>query len=186
MNQRTTIGRDSINQIIIGDFSSKVSRNHATIHFDGHRIVFEDHSSNGTIINGRNVFRSSIEIRESDEILLGGEVRLPWSRIMPFLTNYNPMKETTKNRNDGHGQQIIINNQVPQQQSNGIGTAGFVLAVITVFLGWIPVLGWILWFLGLVFSFAGLFKNPRGLAIAGFTLSMIGLILLTACLHCAS
>jgi uncharacterized membrane protein YecN with MAPEG domain len=73
------------------------------------------------------------------------------------------------------GQTIIINQQ---QQSNGIGTAGFVLALVAMFLGWIPILGWILWFLGLILSFIGMFKRPRGLAITGFILSFIDLILL--------
>jgi len=43
---------------------------------------------------------------------------------------------------------------------------------------WVPIFGWIMWFLGLVFSFCGLFKQPRGLAIAGLVISLIGLIIL--------
>jgi hypothetical protein len=42
----------------------------------------------------------------------------------------------------------------------------------------VPVLGWILWLLGLIFSFAGVFKTPKGLAIAGLVISLIGIILL--------
>jgi len=63
-------------------------------------------------------------------------------------------------------------------QSNGLGIAGFVLALLAVFLGWVPVLGWILWFLGLLLSFIGMFKYPRGFAIAGLIISLIGIILL--------
>ena len=74
------------------------------------------------------------------------------------------------------GQTVIIN-QI-QQKSNGIGTAGFVLALVAIFLGWIPVLGWILWLLGLIFSFIGVFKTPKGLAIAGLVISLIGIILI--------
>ena len=82
-------------------------------------------------------------------------------------------------QNSGYGSQgqTIIVNQV-ERQSNGVGTAGFVLALIAIFLGWMPVLGWIMWFLGLVLSFVGIFKQPRGLAIAGLIISLIGLILL--------
>ena len=65
-----------------------------------------------------------------------------------------------------------------KKESNGIGTAGFVLAITALFLGWIPVLGWILWVLGLVFSFVGVFKTPRGLSIAGLVISFIGLLFL--------
>lgn len=60
--------------------------------------------------------------------------------------------------------------------SNGLGIAGFILALLALFLGWIPILGWILWALGLLFSFIGLFKAPRGFAIAGFILSAFDLI----------
>jgi len=66
----------------------------------------------------------------------------------------------------------------PARQSNGCGIAGFVLALIALFLGAIPVVGWILWILGLVLSFVGLFKSPRGLAIAGLIISLIGIILI--------
>ncbi|MEI6767100.1 MAG: hypothetical protein WCM76_15820 [Bacteroidota bacterium] len=74
------------------------------------------------------------------------------------------------------GQTIIINNVV--KKSNGIGIAGFVIALIALFLGWVPVLGWILWVLGLIFSFIGVFKSPRGLPIAGLIISFIDLIVI--------
>jgi len=64
------------------------------------------------------------------------------------------------------------------QKSNSIGTAGFVLAVIGLFLSWIPFLGWIIWFLGLLFSFIGVFRTPRGLSIAGLIISLIGIVIL--------
>lgn len=74
------------------------------------------------------------------------------------------------------GQTVIINQT--DKKSNGVGTAGFVLALIAIFLGWIPVLGWVLWLLGLILSFVGIFKEPKGLAIAGLVISLIGIILL--------
>lgn len=75
-------------------------------------------------------------------------------------------------------QTIIINQQVASKKSNGVGTAGFVLALVAIFFCWVPVLGWILWALGLIFSFAGMFKNPKGLAIAGLIISLIALVFL--------
>ena len=77
------------------------------------------------------------------------------------------------------GTQTIYVNQVTKE-SNGIGTAGFLLSIIAIFLGWIPFLGWLIWLLGLILSFAGVFKNPKGLAIAGLVISFIGIILLIA------
>lgn len=72
----------------------------------------------------------------------------------------------------------VIVNQAEVKPTNGIGVAGFVLALLALFLGWIPFLGWILWVLGLVFSAIGVFKPPKGLAIAGLVISLLGLILL--------
>lgn len=73
-------------------------------------------------------------------------------------------------------QQTVIQNT--QKKGNGIGVAGFVLALVAFFLFWVPVLGWILWILGAVFSIIGLFRQPRGLAIAGFVISFIDVIVL--------
>lgn len=81
----------------------------------------------------------------------------------------------TSNLPNGTQQTIIINQQ---NRSNGLGTAGFVLALVGLFVSWIPVLGWIVWLLGLVFSFCGIFRSPKGLAIAGLVISLIGLIVL--------
>lgn len=74
--------------------------------------------------------------------------------------------------------QVFIQQQ--QNPSNGLGTTGFVLSLLAIFLCWIPVLSWILWILGLIFSFIGIFKRPRGLAITGLILSLLDLILLIA------
>ena len=75
-------------------------------------------------------------------------------------------------------QQSIYVKKTKKSNSNGLGVAGFVLALIGLFIGWVPALGWIIWLLGAIFSFAGLFKQPRGLAIAGFVISFIDLLLL--------
>ena len=87
--------------------------------------------------------------------------------------------------NSGQGQPIIIK-QTAAKPSNGLGTSGFVLAIIAVCIGWIPFIGWvagsILWFLGFVFSFVGVFRRPRGLAIAGLIISLIDIFILLAIL----
>lgn len=82
----------------------------------------------------------------------------------------------TRPQDNEQGRTIIIRKEAPK--SNGMGTAGFVMSLLTIFFGWIPVLGWIMWLLGMAFSFAGLFKAPRGLAITGFIISIFGLLLL--------
>ncbi len=66
------------------------------------------------------------------------------------------------------------------RRTNGLGTAGFIMALIALIFSWVPGVGWLVWFLGFLFSFIGLFKRPRGLAIAGFLISIIDLIVLIA------
>ena len=52
-------------------------------------------------------------------------------------------EEIKSNEQSNSGQTIIVNQQ--EKKSNGVGTAGFVLALIALFLFWVPVLGWIIW-----------------------------------------
>lgn len=87
-----------------------------------------------------------------------------------------PPSPTTPN--GSNQSQVFI--QMQEKKSNGMGTAGFVLSLIALLLCWIPVLDWILWFLGVIFSFVGVFKSPRGLAIAGLVISFIGIIFIIA------
>ncbi len=83
--------------------------------------------------------------------------------------------EEIKNNEHASGQTIIVN-QI-EKKSNGIGTAGFVIAIISLFIGWIPFVGWVIWFLGLIFSFIGLFKSPKGFAIAGLVISLFWIVI---------
>ena len=69
-------------------------------------------------------------------------------------------------------------NVPPTKESNGIGTAGFVISLICMLFSWVPVLSWVLWVIGLILSFVGIFKKPRGLAIAGLIISCFDLIVI--------
>ena len=105
-----------------------------------------------------------------------------------MIENYqNPNENENENKQDF--QQNVNNSSMPQnpqtiiirqeeKSTNGIGTAGFIMSLIAIFLGWIPIIGWIIWILGLVLSFAGIFKRPKGMAIAGLVISLIGIIML--------
>ena len=69
-------------------------------------------------------------------------------------------------------------NQPQPSRSDGLGITGFVLSLLALLLGWVPVIGWIIWLLGLIFSLIGIFRKPRGLAIAGLLLSLLALIVI--------
>ena len=61
-------------------------------------------------------------------------------------------------RHQVEGQTIIINQQ-ERRSTNGLGTAGFILALLGLIFSWVPGLGWGLWALGLIFSFVGYQKQ---------------------------
>ncbi len=61
-------------------------------------------------------------------------------------------------------------------RSNGLGMAGFILSLCALIFCWVPVLDIILWVLGLVFSLIGIFKAPRGFAVAGLIISLLVII----------
>lgn len=96
--------------------------------------------------------------------------------------------KTTENQSENYQKPqpatVIVNNSNydndydDRHPTNGIGKAGLILSIIGLFLGWIPALGWLIWFLGALFSFIGLFKSPRGAAVAGFIISFIDIIIL--------
>lgn len=65
---------------------------------------------------------------------------------------------------------------VVEKKGNGLGTAGFILALLGLIFCWVPILDWILWILGFIFSLIGVFRPKRGLAIAGLVISLIGVI----------
>ncbi|MDR2971635.1 MAG: FHA domain-containing protein [Bacteroidales bacterium] len=95
--KKITIGLDQSCTIKIIDPSRRVSRNHATLYIDGNRMILEDHSSNGTTVNGRKLCNSSTEINQGDEILLGNTVRLSWSEINSCITQKKTNPASSRN-----------------------------------------------------------------------------------------
>ena len=78
--RKITIGRASDNTIVFS--SPTISGHHADVLvFDDGRVVYTDHSSNGTWVNGSRLHNESYEIRENDRIILPGNVLLDWSML---------------------------------------------------------------------------------------------------------
>ncbi|MCR4801249.1 MAG: hypothetical protein K5860_12150 [Bacteroidales bacterium] len=71
--------------------------------------------------------------------------------------------------------EVVSANQT--EQKNVIGLVGMIVAIVALVFSMVPVLGWILWFFGELFSVIGLFKKPRTCAVIGFILSLMGLVL---------
>lgn len=81
---------------------------------------------------------------------------------------------------DNQDRNIVINvvNNTPVRRGNGMGVAGFVFSLLTLFLCWVPYVAAVFWLLALIFSIVGVCRRPRGLAIAGLVITVIDLALL--------
>ena len=88
-----------------------------------------------------------------------------------------PCEKRNEEQQDKPVTNDYVQNVVPSPHKNSLGTAGFALSLATLFLGWVPVLGLIIWGLGAIFSTIGIFRKPRGLAIAGACISFFWLII---------
>jgi len=70
LNRALSIGRTSASDIVVN--GSKVSRHHATLSPSGAGYILEDHSTNGTYVDGRRVHNSSVSISPGQEVTFGG------------------------------------------------------------------------------------------------------------------
>lgn len=85
MAKKIYIGRNPQCDFCIPQNYDRVSNNHAEIEEkDGH-LFFIDHSSNGSVVNGRRVSHSQIEIFHGDDIRLANSYQLSWSTIRHFF-----------------------------------------------------------------------------------------------------
>lgn len=81
-----TIGRADDNDLIVPQDNDHVSNHHATLSRQtDNTFVFEDHSSNGTIVNGNVVHNAKLVVNTADEIMLANQYKLNWRDIMPFF-----------------------------------------------------------------------------------------------------
>ena len=63
-----------------------------------------------------------------------------------------------------------------KNQTNNLGLAGFIVSLVAIL--FTP-----LWVVSLIISFMGLFKKPRGFAIAGFLISLFGILVLGSAIY---
>lgn len=89
---------------------------------------------------------------------------MPQTKISPRIT-VNPTP-------------VIVVNPNPR---NSMGTAGLILSIIGLVTGWVPILSWIVMTLGVIFSIIGVFKSPRGYAIAGIIISILSCLFYFIC-----
>ena len=69
-NQKLTIGRGNCD-IVLNQNDRTVSNNHCDIYLRGSFLVLQDHSRNGTLINGKRVHNSECRISSGDRLTVG-------------------------------------------------------------------------------------------------------------------
>lgn len=82
-----TIGRDPRCDIRVDARWDTVSNEHADIELRDGALLFYDHSSNGTLINGQRLHNGHVSVFPGDRILLAGTYELPWDSVRAFFPN---------------------------------------------------------------------------------------------------
>ena len=85
MKDKVTIGRAGTCDIRIGGEYGSVSGSHADIKNDNGRLVFVDHSTNGTEIDGKEVHNAQCVVARGAKIVLAGVYELPWAEIEKYF-----------------------------------------------------------------------------------------------------
>ena len=117
MNQ-ITVGRNSQSTIVVSSQYNTVSGNHATITKNGNEYILEDHSTNGTYINGTRIHHASCRIRPGDHITLGRQYILDFSIVQNFLGSgratqrYQGTPATARDASMQGPQQAPLNQQI--------------------------------------------------------------------------
>lgn len=82
MDNKVIIGRAPECDVVVDQAFSRVSNEHATLEIQDGQLIFKDHSSNGTMINGRLIHHSSIAIQNGDKIMLADTYEITWPTIL--------------------------------------------------------------------------------------------------------
>lgn len=133
MMRTLVIGRSSHCDIIIPN--NNVSRIHARISVIGGKYVFEDVSKHGSFIGGQMLKSGKVTVAPGTEILLAGQVPLPWGQIyaqLPLKGGISVEAETSV----GGGFQ----EQHYSYGGESIGIGWGILAFL------FPIAGWIMYF----------------------------------------
>jgi transposase len=87
MQREINIGRARDCDIYIDERCVFASSRHGKIYSDGTKLMFADHSTNGTVVNGVWIKNRVIPIRPGDQILIAGKYPLNWNQILRYFPN---------------------------------------------------------------------------------------------------
>ncbi len=85
MLREIRIGRANDCDIFVDAYCRYASSYHAKIYSNGSQLIYEDTSSNGTVINNVKVHKRTVPIYPGDVILLAGHYQLSWESIFVYF-----------------------------------------------------------------------------------------------------
>lgn len=81
--RKVTIGRSQENDVVFEQVDT-ISSYHSEIVIDDSGIItYNDHSTNGSWVNGQKIHKTSCVVKEGDTIMLPGDVIIEWNQIIP-------------------------------------------------------------------------------------------------------
>ncbi|MBO7476831.1 MAG: FHA domain-containing protein [Salinivirgaceae bacterium] len=119
MNSKISIGRNPDNDIVVDSNFNTVSGHHATITRSGDNYVFEDHSTNGSYVNGQRVHNTTVILRHGDNVRLSNNFLLDWRQIDARMFN----GQQTERVNYATQYQQHSNNYEPEMNTERAGYA---------------------------------------------------------------
>lgn len=95
--RKITVGRNPQSNIVVSSDYVTVSGNHATISYDGQVYIIQDHSTNGTYVNGTKINNAVCQIRQGDNITLGTKYVLNLNEVISLLSGGATTERIVKN-----------------------------------------------------------------------------------------
>ncbi|MDE6288718.1 MAG: FHA domain-containing protein [Muribaculaceae bacterium] len=128
MSTTITIGRNPASDLVVGNAFEIVSNNHAdlTLEDDG-RLRYTDHSSNGTVINGREIHNESVFVTTDDDVRLADSFPIDWSVVYDLLPDLRRIdsKRTRRINPSAYNTPAEDNTEAATAPRNSRGTERF-------------------------------------------------------------
>lgn len=120
MQREINIGRAKDSDIYFDERCIYASSRHGKIYSDGTKLMFADHSTNGTLVNGVWIKNRVIPIRPGDQILIAGKYPLNWNQILRYFPNGvgNNMQDVSTGQNGTYLNPIPMSSDAPNVGAN--------------------------------------------------------------------
>lgn len=129
------------------------------------------------VLTEDNVANDQVEEIKVEEIKIKPQDEEKNILVEPELVSSN--NEPKQTQQSVNFDPYLMNQQL--NQTNKIGQIGLILSIAAIIVSFIPFLNfisWLVWIGGLVCSIIGLTKKPKGMAIAGLIISLLGIIIM--------